>query len=78
MVFVFFAKNSYFNLNMPETEDTSFRYVFDAYDAPQMKSQSIKEFDELITAIEENFKIAEKKQKYYEVIKKFFKPYPKR
>lgn len=77
-VFVFFAKNSSFNLNNPETEDSSFRYVFDAYDAPQMKSQSIEEFDELITALEENFKKIEKKQKYYELIRKFFKHYPKR
>lgn len=77
-VFVFFAKNSSFNLNNPETEDSSFRYVFDAYDAPQMKSQSIEEFDELIAALEENFKKLEKKQKYYELIRKFFKHYPKR
>ena len=75
-VFVFFAKNSDYNLWRPETEGSLYRYIFDAYDAPHMKSTSIKEFDELVSAIEEKFRKPGKK--YDEIINKFFKRYPKR
>lgn len=75
-VFVIFAKDSAYNLDPPEFEDNYYRYVFDAYDAPQMRAASIKEFDELVFAIEEEFRKPGKK--YNEVIKKFFKQYPKR
>lgn len=74
-VFVIFAKNSSFNLDKPEFKSDFHRYIFDAYDAPQMKSKSIREFDELILAIEENFSKKEKKNKYIELVKKFFKKY---
>lgn len=74
-VFVIFAKNSSFNLEKPEVKSGFHRYIFDAYDAPQMKSKSIREFDELILAIEENFSKKEKKNKYIELVNKFFKKY---
>jgi hypothetical protein len=75
-VFVIFAKDSAYNLGLPEFEDANYRYVFDAYKAPQMKSQSIEEFDALISAIEEDFN--EPPKNYNDIINKFFKQYPKR
>jgi serine/threonine-protein kinase len=75
-VFVFFAKNSAYNLWRPETESSLYKYIFDAYDAPHMKSSSIKEFDELISAIEEKF--SKPGKNYNGIINKFFERYPKR